>query len=299
MPTISDGQVQSGVGAVSFGSNGATPSFAVQSAAPGIELYDSFSQIGSVSLLSMRSLVAGPNVSISYGNGQILISVPNGGGSAATGPTGPSGVTGPTGAVGVVGATGPTGSSGIAGATGPTGAVGVGSTGPTGAAGIAGATGPTGAVYVPAPTVGTELDYVRVNASGTAYENRTPTQVLSDIGAASLTTAQTFTATQAVTVSTLTYGATITPNFSASNNFAVTLTGNATLANPTGILPGSSGHIFVVQDATGGRTMSFGSYWKFSGGTAPTLTSTANARDVLVYYVADSTDIIASVISNV
>lgn len=312
MPTISDGRVQSGTGAVSFGSNGSSASFTVQTAAPGIELYDSFSQHGGVSLLSMRSLVAGPNVQISYGDGQIIISVPNGavGSAGATGPTG-AGATGPTGPQGT-GPTGPTGpaisgSTGPVGPTGPTGGAqgttgATGATGPTGTAGSNGATGPTGASAgsnVPAPSTGNELDFIRVNSSGSAYENRTPAQVLGDIGAASLTAAQTFTATQASSVTALTYSATITPNFSASNNFSVNLTGNTTLANPINILPGATGHILITQDATGGRTMSFGSYWKFSGGAAPALTSTGNARDILVYYVADSTDIIASMVSNV
>lgn len=35
-----------------------------------------------------------------------------------------------------------------------------------------------------APTVGTALDMVRVNSGGTAYEARTPTQVVSDLGLA-------------------------------------------------------------------------------------------------------------------
>src|SRR6056300_1909017 len=73
----------------------------------------------------------------------------------------------------------------------------------------------------------------------------------------------------AVEVATLTDGATITPDFGANQNFTVTLGGNRTLANPTNIVAGQTGSIFVVQDATGGRTLSFGANWKFAGGTAP------------------------------
>jgi hypothetical protein len=65
--------------------------------------------------------------------------------TGATGPSGgPVGPTGPTGATGGEGATGPTG----AGATGPTGPTGPsgGPTGPTGGAGPTGATGPTGPI---------------------------------------------------------------------------------------------------------------------------------------------------------
>lgn len=38
---------------------------------------------------------------------------------------------------------------------------------------------------VPAPTVGTALDLIRINAAGSAYEAQTPNQVLNDIGAGS------------------------------------------------------------------------------------------------------------------
>jgi hypothetical protein len=92
-------------------------------------------------------------------------------------------------------------------------------------------------------------------------------------------------------IGTLTDGATITPDFDANQNFSVTLGGNRTLANPTNIDAGQTGSIFVVQDATGGRTLSFGSYWKFAGGTAPTLSTGANAVDRIDYIVKSSTEI--------
>jgi hypothetical protein len=95
----------------------------------------------------------------------------------------------------------------------------------------------------------------------------------------------------AATITTLTDGVTITPAFTDSCNFTVTLGGNRTLANPTGMVAGQSGSIFLVQDATGGRTLAFGTYWDFPGGTAPTLTTTANAVDRLDYIVRSSTSI--------
>ena len=52
-----------------------------------------------------------------------------------------------------------------------------------------------------------------------------------------------------------------------------------------------TGSIFLVQDATGSRTLSFGSYWDFSGGTAPTLSTTANAVDRIDYVVRTTTSI--------
>jgi hypothetical protein len=92
----------------------------------------------------------------------------------------------------------------------------------------------------------------------------------------------------AVEIATLTDGATITADFGANQNFEVTLGGNRTLANPTNTVVGQTGSIFVAQDATGGRTLSFGSDWEFPAGTAPTLSSAANAVDRIDYIVRAS-----------
>ena len=97
--------------------------------------------------------------------------------------------------------------------------------------------------------------------------------------------AQTYTAAQRGTITTLTDGATVTPDFAASNNYTLTLGGNRTIANPTNLTAGQSGSIFLVQDGTGSRTAAWGSYWDFAGGTAPTLTTTAAAVDRIDYVV--------------
>lgn len=111
-------------------------------------------------------------------------------------------------------------------------------------------------------------------------------------------TAQTFTAAQRGTITTLTDGATITPDFAASNNYTVTLGGNRTIANPSNLTAGQSGSIFIVQDGTGSRTASFGSYWDFAGGTAPTLTTNASAVDRVDYIVRSTTSIHAVFTAN-
>ena len=112
-----------------------------------------------------------------------------------------------------------------------------------------------------------------------------------DADTAKTDTAQTYTAAQRGTITTLTDGATITPDFAASNNYTVTLAGNRTLANPSNLTAGQSGSIFIVQDSTGSRTLSFGSYWDFAGGTAPTLTTDASAVDRVDYIVRSTTSI--------
>jgi hypothetical protein len=113
-----------------------------------------------------------------------------------------------------------------------------------------------------------------------------------------LSLAQTFTAAQRGTISALTDGATITADFAVANNFSVTLGGNRTLANPSNVTAGQSGCIFISQDATGSRTLGYGGNWDFAGGNPPTLSTGANAVDLLVYTVRTTTSIQAQLIAN-
>lgn len=107
-------------------------------------------------------------------------------------------------------------------------------------------------------------------------------------GYAQLAAANVFTKGQAVTPVGLTYAASIATDASLSNNFFVTLTGNATLANPTNLQSGEVLNYKIKQDATGSRTLAYGSMFKFPGGTPPVLSTAANARDLLTcQYWAD------------
>lgn len=112
-----------------------------------------------------------------------------------------------------------------------------------------------------------------------------------DVDTAKTDTTQTFTAAQRGTITALTDGATITPDFAASNFYSVVLGGNRTIANPTNITAGQGGAIFIVQDGTGSRTAAWGTAWDFAGGTAPTLTTTADAVDRVDYVVRSATSI--------
>lgn len=111
------------------------------------------------------------------------------------------------------------------------------------------------------------------------------------VGLGETTSADQLEGRYAVEIATLTDAATITPDFGANQNFTVTLGDNRTLANPTNIVVGQTGSIFVVQDATGSRTLSFGTYYDFTGGTAPTLSSGAAAVDRIDYIVRTATSI--------
>ena len=97
----------------------------------------------------------------------------------------------------------------------------------------------------------------------------------------------------------LTDGTNISVDFNSGQNFAVQLGGNRTIDNPTNCVPGQTGSIFVIQDGTGSRTLSFGSNYKFPGGTAPTLSTGASAADRIDYITFTSTNIHAVATLNV
>lgn len=110
--------------------------------------------------------------------------------------------------------------------------------------------------------------------------------------------AQSFSAAQRGAISVLTSASTVTPDFAVANNFSLTLGQAVTLANPSNLTAGQSGAIFITQGSVTAYTMAFGSYWDFSGGTAPSLSSTLPAVDCLVYTVRSTTSIHAQLITN-
>lgn len=73
---------------------------------------------------------------------------------------------------------------------------------------------------------------------------------------------------------------------SASNNQRFILTvGSITLANPTNLVSGKTLNLVFVQDSTGNRAISsWGTMWKFAGGTKPTLSTAPNAIDIMSCY---------------
>jgi len=142
-------------------------------------------------------------------------------------------------------------------------------------------------------------DELKVCAFSSFNVANTYTQAQSDSRYAQVAANNTFTKAQRGSITVLTDGATITPDFSLNNHYEVTLGGNRTLANPTNVVAGQSGVIRVVQDGTGSRTLAYGSNFKFSNGAAPVLTTTINAVDLLVYFVESSSRIAARLVSDV
>lgn len=89
-------------------------------------------------------------------------------------------------------------------------------------------------------------------------------------------------------VAPLTFGASIAVNAALGNVFAVTLTASTgTLANPTNPVDGQAIRFRVIQDGTGGWTLSYDTAYDFGAAGAPTLSTDASKVDILGFeYVA-------------
>jgi len=119
----------------------------------------------------------------------------------------------------------------------------------------------------------------------------TTAQFLANTASKLLTTDQVWAAASFVA---LPDAVTIAMDMSTFINASVTLAGNRTLGHPYNVKAGQAGSILVKQDGYGSRTLTFHSYWKFAGGTVPSLSTSAGAVDRLDYLVVDSTHIHAS-----
>ena len=139
-------------------------------------------------------------------------------------------------------------------------------------------------------SVDTDKDTLRVHDGSTAggFEVVTTaaTQTLTNKTIpthAVFTAAQEFTKTQNFNATTLTDASTIAWDASTNQVTSVTLGASRTLGAATNQVDGGVYVLTVIQDGSGSRVLSFNSNYKFTGGTAPTLTTTAAARDILVF----------------
>ena len=116
-----------------------------------------------------------------------------------------------------------------------------------------------------------------------------PTQTPRDLSApiALLNLAQVWTQQQNFGITTLTDAVNIVWDLNSNQVATVTLTDNRTLNNPTNIVPGGTYMLIVVQDGVGSRTLAYQSAYLFPGGIVPTLSTGANAIDVLTF-IADA-----------
>jgi hypothetical protein len=106
---------------------------------------------------------------------------------------------------------------------------------------------------------------------------------------------QSFTKGQAVTPVTggaQSAGGTYTADFANSNSVTLTFgAGNLTIANPSNVKAGQSYVIALTQDGTGGRTVTWGSNFKWASATAPTLSTGASAKDIISCFADTTTTI--------
>lgn len=73
-----------------------------------------------------------------------------------------------------------------------------------------------------------------------------------------------------------------------------------TVASPANAYAGLSGNMTLTQSATGSDAIgTWGSTWKFPGGSPPALTATANAIDVLPFYCRTTTFCVITFVGNV
>jgi hypothetical protein len=180
-------------------------------------------------------------------------------------------------ASGTIGATGPTGPTGATGATGGTG--GTGPTGPTGA------TGPSTLTVGTTTVSGGTSGYALFNNAGTLGNTNTLTSftlVTPTINDGYIEEVVTANTTTAYTISLV------------GGSFQIlTLTGNCTFTFPTATA-GQSFMMFLKQDATGSRTVTWPAVVKWPSSTAPTITATASKGDKFVF-TADGTNWLGSV----
>lgn len=144
-------------------------------------------------------------------------------------------------------------------------------------------------------TTATTRTYTLPDASGTVLLNGDigSTVQAYDADTAKTDVAQEYTAQQNIDSGSLTDAASISWNLNTHQVASVTLAGNRTLANPTNMKDGGSYRIIIRQDATGNRTLAYGSAYLFVTGVTPTLSTDANAVDILSC-VSDGTNMFCS-----
>lgn len=138
---------------------------------------------------------------------------------------------------------------------------------------------------------GLEVIMNGVNASLLNHENGTLDIGTNDATAISIAASRVATfqkAARGVQTALTSSSNNIAIDFNSSNDFLHTFTEDTTLANPSNLTVGQSGFIYLTQHASSPKTLAYGSYWKFVGGT-PSVSNTNGAFDTLSYTVRSST----------
>lgn len=102
----------------------------------------------------------------------------------------------------------------------------------------------------------------------------------------------TFTGALATTPIVASVTGSTTLNFTSSNVYRLTLTGNITFNLPSPILYGGVYFVEFVQDGTGSRIMTWDSAFKFETGSPTTLSTAPNAKDMARIIALSSTELL-------
>lgn len=124
-----------------------------------------------------------------------------------------------------------------------------------------------------------------------ALQAATAAEIIANTGTKGISVDQ---AWETVAFANVAASGTCTLDLDAGSNFKVTLNGNTTMAFPSNGKDGQVVNILFVQDATGGRTISWASGWKFADITAPQYSTTAGANAGVVSGVVQGSIVMAS-----
>ena len=148
----------------------------------------------------------------------------------------------------------------------------------------------TGGEYIGFQAAGTTTTYtITMPATAAASDGQALTTTTAGIGSwstvgdASLANANEWTAQQNFNNTALSFDATQDWALTANQVATLTLTGNTTFDAPTQMVDGSFYSLIIIQDGTGSRTASWNTVFKWAAATAPTLTTTASAKDIFVW----------------
>lgn len=114
----------------------------------------------------------------------------------------------------------------------------------------------------------------------------------------SVSSGYTYTGAIITSITNQTVSGAVTLDFSASNTFQLSLTGNVTINAPTNLRSGGTYFMVFRQDATGSRTATFNSIFKFESGSPTTLSTAPNSVDMLRVVVADNSTLLAKLYKN-
>ncbi len=134
-----------------------------------------------------------------------------------------------------------------------------------------------------------------VDALGTPAAPATAAEFLANSAPAKMVTVGTaWDAAAAVAI--IADAATVTPDFSLGIDFVWTLGApGRTIANPANVKVGQKGLLVLSQGGAGSNTItSWGTFWKFPGGSKPALSTAVGAIDVVSYAVLSSSIIVCT-----